>query len=248
MASGKCCKKFVLATRVSYSTILQSGFDNQQLSSRYKYICDGTSAAQLTATGGGTITNLWMVQTSQVFPVYAYICLFFLFPVLILHKIKKQPTIFQKWLSVNTTFEFYFLWSTVFRLEDSSSSCLSAAWNLLWLVKKHIWFGRMVHWISPLKASCIKGFEWQKTLAPMAERTVDTNLCSEAKQEPGPGERPWHVKCVQGRVFCLCFVQVVQSKYLEKDMMMLDTRWLRTPHPPILQETVFYSYLLVIMM
>ena len=81
-----------------------------------------------------------------------------------------------------------------------------------------------------------------------AERTVDTNLCSEAKQEPGPGERPWHVKCVQGRVFCLCFVQVIQSKYLEKDMMMLDTRWLRTPHPPILQESVFYSYLLVIMM
>ena len=94
--------------------------------------------------------------------------------------------------------------------------------------------------------SNIKGSEWHT--APVAEMTVDTKLCSEAKQGPGSGERPWHVKCVQGRVFCLCFVQVVQSKYLEKDMMMLDTRWLRTPHPPILQETVFYSYLLVIMM
>ena len=37
------------------------------------------------------------------------------------------------------------------------SSCRSAAWNLLWLVKRHIWFGRMGHWIIPLKSSCGRG-------------------------------------------------------------------------------------------
>ena len=31
----------------------------------------------------------------------------------------------------------------------SSSSCRSAAWNLLWLVMKNIWFGRNGHWITP---------------------------------------------------------------------------------------------------
>ena len=31
----------------------------------------------------------------------------------------------------------------------SSSSCRSAAWNLLWLVMRNIWFGRKEHWISP---------------------------------------------------------------------------------------------------
>ena len=56
----------------------------------------------------------------------------------------------------NRTFEFYFLWTTVFSLEDSNSSCISAAWSWLWLVKKHIWFGRTVHWISPLKAYWFK--------------------------------------------------------------------------------------------
>ena len=39
--------------------------------------------------------------------------------------------------------------AAVLWLEDSSSSCISVAWNLLWLVKKHIWFGRRGHWISP---------------------------------------------------------------------------------------------------
>ena len=42
-----------------------------------------------------------------------------------------------------------------FWVEDRSSSCKSAAWNMLWLVEKHIWFGRSVYWISPLKSSCV---------------------------------------------------------------------------------------------
>ena len=33
---------------------------------------------------------------------------------------------------MNTTFKFYFLWTTVFWLEDSSSSCRSSAWNYDW--------------------------------------------------------------------------------------------------------------------
>ena len=56
--------------------------------------------------------------------------------------------IFCKWLSVKMTFEFDFLWSTLFWLEESiltvSSDCLrgvAEADNMLWSNLKHIWFG-----------------------------------------------------------------------------------------------------------
>ena len=59
------------------------------------------------------------------------------------------------------------------------------------------------------------------TMAPVAELTVDRKLCSEAKQ--GPGGEAVTCEVFAGESLCWCFVQVIQSKYLEKDMMMLDT-------------------------